>query len=321
MAARLHWLSFIFLCVFGVAGAQEWPEKPIRLVIPYAAGGAGDITFRAIAPAIEARLGQRFVIDNKAGASGNIGAGEVARAAADGYTLLLGATNNFVTNPFLYRNMGFDPLAVFAPITVVSNAPSVVVVHPSLPASTLERLAAHARANPGKLNYGSPGTGTPAHLAAELFAHLAGITMVHVPFKGSPPAVLALVANDVQVYFTPLTPIAGQLAGGKIKALAVASETRLSALPGVPTTREAGFPELQTGNWWGFVAPAGTDARILDRLQSEVREALADPSVRKRYAELGMMAVGNTRGEFGAMLKSESARWKKVIGSAGIKAD
>ena len=309
------------LVVCSGVGAEDWPSKPIRLVIPYAAGNAGDISFRAIAPAMEQRLGQRFIIDNKAGAGGNIGAADVARASPDGYTLLLGASNNFVINPLLYRNMGFDPLTAFAPITVVSNAPTVVVVHPSVPAKHLKELAAYAKANPGTLNYGSPGTGTPAHLAGELFSHLAGVKMVHVPFKGSPPATLALLANDVQVYFTVLTPVAEHLRAGKLKALATAAPTRLPAQPDVPTTGESGFGELTTGNWWGFVAPAGTDARILDRLQSEVRTALADPVVQKRYAELGMVTVGNSRAEFAAMLNAELARWKKVVETAGIRAE
>ncbi len=316
-----HWPAIALAALCGLAHAQEWPTKPIRLVIPYAAGGAGDITFRAVAPAIEERLGQRFVIDNKAGASGIIGAGEVARSAPDGYTLLLGATNNFVTNQFLYKTMDFDPLKAFVPVTVMSNAPSVIIVNASVPAGSLKELAAYAKANPGKLNYGSPGNGTPAHLAAELFSHLAGVKMVHVPFKGSPPAVLALMANEVQVYFTPLTPIAGQLQSGKVRALAVAAPARLAALPEVPTTQEAGFTELQTGNWWGLVAPAGTDRRILDRLEKEVRSALAAPAVHKRYAELGMVVVGNSHDEAAAMMKSEAARWKGIIDTAGIRAE
>lgn len=315
------WSAIALVALCGVAHAQEWPTKPIRLVIPYAAGGAGDITFRTVAPAIEERLGQRFVIDNKAGASGNIGAGEVARSTPDGYTLLLGATNNFVTNQFLYKTMDFDPLKAFVPVTVMSNAPSVIIVNASVPAGSLKELAAYAKANPGKLNYGSPGNGTPAHLAAELFSHLAGVKMVHVPFKGSPPAVLALMANEVQVYFTPLTPIAGQLQSGKVRAIALAAPARLAALPDVPTTQEAGFPDLQTGNWWGLVAPAGTDKRILERLEKEVRTALAAPAVHKRYAELGMVVVGNSRDEAAAMMKNEAARWKKIIDTAGIRAD
>jgi len=214
--------------------------------------------------------------------------------------------------------MGFDPLVAFRPITVMSNAPTVVVVHPSVPVTSLRELAAYAKANPGKLNYGSPGTGTPAHLAAEFFSHLASVKMVHVPFKGAAPAVPALVANEVQVYFTPLTPIAGQLQGGKVRPLALAAPARLSALPDVPTTQEAGFAELQTGNWWGLVAPAGTDERIVERLSKEVRSALADPAVQRRYAELGMVVVGDSPDETAAMMKREAVRWKKLIDTAGI---
>ncbi|MCC6472733.1 MAG: tripartite tricarboxylate transporter substrate binding protein [Burkholderiales bacterium] len=306
------------LLLASAAATGEWPEKPIRLVVPYAAGGGGDTTFRPLMPVLETRFGLRFVIDNKAGASGNIGAADVARAAPDGYTLLLGASNNFVINPFLYRDMGFDPLKAFAPITVVSNSPSVVAVNTAVPANSLRALAEYARANPGRLNYGSPGTGTPAHLAAEFFSHLAGVKMVHVPFKGSPPAVLALLQNEVQVYFTPPAPIANALRGGKVKPLAVAMLERLSTMPEVPTTKEAGFEELQTGNWWGFVAPAGTASAILDRLQSAVQVALTDATVRKRYAEQGTIAIGNSRAEFAAMLKSESVRWKRIIDIAGV---
>lgn len=317
-AARL--LALLLLAATQ-ATAQTWPAKPIRVVIPYAAGGAGDITFRSVAPAMEARLGQRFVVDNKAGASGNIGAADVARAAPDGHTLLLGATNNFVTNQFLYRNIGFDPVDAFAPITMISNAPTVVTVHPGLPAKTLADLVALARAQPGKLNFGSPGTGTAAHLAAEWFSQLAGVQMVHVPFKGSPPAVQALMANEIQVYFTPLSVISGQVAAGKAVAIAVAAPARLEALPAVPTTAESKMPALITGNWWGLVAPKGTDAKITERLAAEVKQALADPALRKRYAELGLIPGGMPPQEFAASLRSEAVRWKKIIEDAKVTAE
>jgi tripartite-type tricarboxylate transporter receptor subunit TctC len=294
-----------------------WPARPIRLIIPYAAGGAGDATFRQVAPIVEKRLGQPFVIENKPGAGGNIGAAEVSRAAPDGYTLLLGATNNFVTNQFLYK-MGFDPLKTFAPITVMSNAPTVVTVHPSLPVKTLKELAEYAKANPGKLNYSSPGIGTPAHLAAEYFSSLADVKMVHVPYRGGAPAAMALAANDVQVFFTPFTLIAGLVQKDAVRMLAVAAPNRMPFILEIPTTGEAGFPDLLTGNWWGFVAPVGTDKKILDKLNTEFAAALKDREVQQRYGQLGMIAVGNTPAEFGDMLKSEAARWKKVIDAAGI---
>jgi len=320
--ARGCFLFTISLSVIGgwplpQARAETWPTRPIRLIIPYAAGGAGDATFRQVAPIVEKRIGQPFVIENKPGAGGNIGAAEVSRAAPDGYTLLLGATNNFVTNQFLYK-MSFDPLKAFTPITVMSNAPTVVTVHPSLPVKSLKELADYAKAHPGKLNYSSPGIGTPAHLAAEYFSSLADIKMVHVPFRGGHPAAMALASNDVQVFFTPFTLIAGLVQKDAVRMLAVAAPTRMPFIPDIPTTAEAGFPDLLTGNWWGFVAPAGTDQKIVDRLNEEFRIALKDTQVQQRYGQLGMIAVGNTEAEFGDMLKSESARWKKVIDAAGI---
>ena len=299
------------------AHAQSWPDKPIRLIIPYAPGGAGDSTFRQIAPIVEKRLGRPFVIENKPGAGGNIGAAEVANAAPDGHTFLLGATNNFVTNQFLY-NLKFNPLTAFTPVTVMSNAPTIVTVHPSLPVKSLQELADYARTNPGKLNYSSPGIGTPAHLAAEYFSSLAKVKMVHVPYRGGSPAAMALASNDVQVFFTPYTLIAGLVHKDAVRMLAVAAPNRMPFTPDIPTTKEAGFPDLLTGNWWGFVAPAGTDPRILERLNEEFRKALGEPSVQQHYSELGMIPVANSREQFSEMLRDEAARWKKVIDAAAI---
>lgn len=307
-------------CAFAsfAACAQEWPSKPIRLVIPYAAGGAGDITFRALMPAIEAKLGQRFVIDNKLGASGNVGAADVMRAAPDGHTLLLGATNNFATNQYLMKGMDFDPITAFAPVMLVSNTPTVIIVNNALPVKTLRELVSYAKANPGKLNYASPGNGTVAHLAGELFSEIAGIQMVHVPFKGAPPANNALLANEVQVFLTPLPSILGALKGGRVRAIATGAKARLEALPDVSTTTEQGMSELITGNWWGLVAPKATPARIVDRLAAEVRATLADPEVRKRYSEIGMEPGSGGPKELEALMKSEAARWKKVIDRAKV---
>ena len=301
--------------------AQEWPAKPIRLVIPYSAGNTGDISFRAIAPTLEQRLGQRFVIDNKAGASGNIGAQEVVRAAPDGYTLLLGASNNFVVNQFVYKAMDFDPLTALVPITLISDAPSLVIVNARAPWDTLAQLQADARSHPGKFNFGSPGAGTPPHLAAELFAQLAGVQLVHVPFKGSPAAVLALLSDEVQLYFTTLSSVEGNLHSGKLRALAVASRTRLAALPDRPDAAEAGFPGLLTGNWWGLAAPRGIDPRIVERLAAEVHAVMAEPAVQKRYAALGMNVGGQSPAEFSAQMREEALRWKRVLDTAGIKAE
>lgn len=322
MKRLLQTLAFAIAAACSAAAiAQNYPAKPIRMVIPYAAGGSGDFSFRAVSQAIEARLGQRFVVDNRAGASGNIGAADVARAAPDGYTLLYGATNNFVANQFLYKNMGFDPLQVFTPVTMVSNAPTVFIVNASLPFKTLQELVAYAKANPGKLNYGSPGMATPPHLAGELLSRQAGISMVHVPFKGAGPVVQALLANDIQMYFTAITPAAGHIKSGKLRALAVASPARLEAIPEVPTTAEAGYPELLTGNWWAVAAPRDTDPQIVERLASEIRRALAEPSVKQRFVELGMVAGGQSPAEFRQFLQAEAVRWKKIIEATGVVAE
>lgn len=301
--------------------AQGYPNKPVKLIIPFAAGNTGDISFRTIAPALEARFGQRFIVENKPGAGGNIGAAEVARSAPDGYTLMLGATNNFVVNQYVYKSISFDPLTAFVPITIVSDAPSIVVVHPSIPVTTLRELQQYAKANPGKLNYGSPNSGTPPHLAGELFTKLADISITHIPYKGSPAAVVALLANEVQVYFSVLSAIESNLKAGKLKALAVASARRLPSLPNLPTSAESGFPDLLTGTWWGLVAPRGIDAKIIDKLASDVRATLADPALANRFAELGMIPGGQSPAEFNTQIQTEAARWKKVIETIGMRAE
>ncbi len=323
MIRRLATLSLATSLLFGGAAfaQQDWPNKPIRLIVPYAPGGAGDLSFRPILPALEEKLGQRFVIENKPGASGNIGAAEVMRAAPDGYTLLLAGGNNFVSNQYLYRKMSFDPLAVFDLIVLLSNSPTVVVANPGLPVNSLRELAAYAKANPGKLNFPSPGVGTPPQLSGEFFSALAGVKMVHIPFNGSPPAVLALQQNEVQVAFYTLGPIAPLIRGAKVKALAVAATTRLASLPDVPTTAEAGFPELLTGSWQALAAPKGTDPRILDRINADVRAVLSDAGIRKRYSDMGMLPGEMNRTEFAAFARAEAARWKKVVETANISAD
>lgn len=314
-----HILVLLSIAAHGAVWAQDsYPSRPIRIVNPYGAGGLGDVTFRLIAPLLEKQLGQPLVIENKPGASGNLGAADVVRAAPDGYTLLLGAVNNFATNQYLYRDMTFDPLTAFDPIALVSNSPTIIVVNPAMPVRNMHELAAYAKKHPGQVNFGSPGVGTPPHLAGELFATLAKVSMTHVPFNGSPPVVLALLRNDVNVAFYTAGPIAGPLKAGTITPIAVAASERLDILPQIPTTTEAGFGALQTGSWIGLAAPKGTDPAILDKLNAAVRKALSDPEVRKRYADIGMLPGNTTRAQFSAMIDSEATRWKKVIADAGI---
>ena len=317
----VRFLFFTLICISSPTPGQDaaWPGKPIRVVYPYSAGGVGDTTFRIVAPAVEARLGQRFVLEAKPGAAGNLGAAEVARAAPDGYTLLLAPTSIFAINPYLFRNPGYDGVAAFEPVTLLADGPLVVLVNPQLPVKTLRELADYARDRPGKMYFASPGSGSPAHLAGELFSQLAGGGITHVAYKGTPPMAQAMLANDVQLCFPTLPGMIALVKAGRLRILAVAARERLAELPDVPTSVEAGFPELVFGNWWGLAAPKGTDARIVARLAEEMRAALADPEARRRLVELGSIAVGTTPGEFAAFIRTEAARYRQVVERGGIK--
>jgi tripartite-type tricarboxylate transporter receptor subunit TctC len=298
---------------------QAWPSKPIHVVVPNTAGSVGEVILRALAPQVEARLGQRLLVDNKPGAAGNIGTAEVVRAAPDGYTLLLAPTANYSVNQHLFKDLGFDPLAALEPIAMLAEAPLLAVVNAGVPARSLKELAAHIRANPGKLNYGAPGTGSPSHLTGALFSQMTGNAMVYVPYKGIAPMVQALLADDIQVTFPTITTVLGALKSGRIRVLAVMGRERLPELGDVPTTVEAGFPELVFGNWWVLSAPHGTDARIVERLAAEVDAALADPSVRKRIRDAGHVPSGLARAETAAFLRAESARYKAIVETGRIK--
>ena len=301
------------------AGAQEWPSKSIRVVSPYAAGGVGDTIFRLIAPTLEAKLGQRFFIDNKTGAAGNIGTGEVVRARPDGYTLLFAPTANYAVNQYLFKNLGFDPGTQLEPIATVAEAPLIAVASAANHAATLKEFASATRSNPGKFNYGSPGAGSPTHLAGASFSQLTGNTLVHIAYRGTPPMVMALLADDVQLAFPTLTPVLGHLSSGKLKALAVMARQRSPELPNVPSAVEAGFPDLIFSNWWVLAAPKGTDPKLIARLGSEIRSALADPALRARLAEIGHLPVGLGPAESAAFVRAESVRYKTLIEHTGIK--
>jgi len=300
----------------------QYPDKPVRLVMPYAAGGAGDVILRAAQPGIEKRLGQPVVIDYRTGAGGIIGTREVVNAAPDGYTLLFAPTNNFVINQFLYPKMGFDPLEALAPITLLADTPYLIYINAATPGSTLAEFAAHAKANAGKLNYGSPGAATVPHLSAHMLSEWMGARMTHVPYKGANPGVQALLANDIQMFVISFGTAGPHVVSGKLKALAVAAEARLPVLPNVPTTREAGLPDgVILGNWWGIAGPRGLDAGVVRRFGEAVRDALADPDVRKRHGDLGAIPVGNTAAEFAARMRAEAAGWKRIVDQTGAKVD
>jgi tripartite-type tricarboxylate transporter receptor subunit TctC len=303
----------------GPASAQDYPVRPVRVVVPFAPGNTGETSFRLIAPQLESRMGQRFLLENRPGASGNTGAMEAAKSSGDGHTLLLSSTSVFVSNQFLYKAMSTPPLSVFAPITILSEAPHVVTVSAELPVSNLRQFQAYAKANPGKLNYSSSGVGTAPHLSGAMFADIAGIDMVHVPYKAAAQAVLGLLTREVHVTFYSLSAVDGQLKGGKVKALAVAAPKRLAALPDAPTLAESGFPEPLLGAWWGMAAPRSTDARIIERLSNEIRSALSDKEVMARFAALGMLPGGQTPAEFTSRMQLESAQLAKTLQKLNIK--
>src|SRR5262245_47187837 len=299
--------------------SQEWPSRPIRVVIPFAAGSVSEAIFRTMSPGVEADLGQRFLVESKPGADGAIGTGEGVRAAPDGYTLLLGPTAGYAVTPQLFPNPGFDPLAALDPLSLLADAPLLAVVGAGVPASSLQDLARYVRASPGKYNYGSPGTGSPAHLTGAAFSQYTGNAVVYVPYKGTPPMVQALLAGDIQMAFPTWTGIIGPVKAGKLKVLAVMARERMAELPEVPTTVEAGFPQMVGGNWWVLSAPRGTSPRIIARLAAEFRKALSDAAVRKRIGELGHVPIGLGPAETAAFLKSESARYKSIVELGGIK--
>ena len=299
---------------------QPWPAKPIRVVVPYAPGGVSEAIFRAMSQGIEARLGQRFYIENKPGADGNIGTGDVVRAAPDGYSLLLAPTANFAVTPHMYKDLNFDPLTGLDPVGLLVEAPLIITVSGNVPARTMKEFMELIRANPGKYNYGSPGSGSPAHLTVAQISQQAGNAMVYVPFKGTAPLVLAQLSGDVHITTYSLTAVHGQLKAGKLRALAITSKQRMAEIPDVPTTAEAGFPQYSGTNWWVVAGPRGTPRNVIDRLWTEFRTALAEPDVRKRIAETGHVPIPQGPAETAAFLKAESARYKKIVEDGNITA-
>ncbi len=300
--------------------AQAYPSKPIRLINPFAPGGTGEIVFRMLAPSIEEQLGQKVVLESRAGAAGNIGADVVANSPPDGYTLVIGTTNMFAINQFVFANMRFDPLKAFAPITILADVPSVFYVHPSVPANTLRELVSWIRSNPGKVNFASPGKGTTPHLNVELLAQMDKLELVHVPYKGLQPAMAAVIANEVQLYLAGFGAGRGHLQSGRLKAVAVGSRERLPALPGVATAIENGYKDFVASNWFALAAPAGTAPEIVERWAAVARRALEQPEIKKRFGELGLVPGGNSPAEAASQMAREAKLWQQVIKTAGIEA-
>jgi tripartite-type tricarboxylate transporter receptor subunit TctC len=292
--------------------SAAYPDRPIRVVSPYAAGGVGGTIMHLFAVSMEPRLGQKLILEAKPGAAGNIGTEEVARAAPDGGTILIAATNNFVINQFVMK-MTFDPLATLAPIAKAAEVPLVLFSNPAVPAGTLGEFIAYAKANPGKVNYGVPSLGTVNHLMMESLKQTSGADITCIPYRGSPPAVLALLKNEIQVFPIGLAAVGTSFREGKLTALAVATEKRLPMLPDVPTIAESGFPGFVASNWFGLAAPAGTADNILDTLAEAVFEAQKSALVKERFASLGMLVPELTSRQFAASLKPEAEFWRRTV--------
>jgi tripartite-type tricarboxylate transporter receptor subunit TctC len=299
--------------------AQTYPARSVRVIVPFAPGGATDIIARPILQELSKRLGQQFYVDNIPGASGNIGTGQAAKAAPDGYTILF-AFSSHVTNPSMFDKLPFDPVQDFTPITLAVTSPAVLSVHPALPAKTIEDLVALIRANPGKYSFASGGVGTQPHLAGEQFRLSLGLDLVHVPYNGGGPAIASAIAGHTPISFSTLSPAVPHIKDGKLRALAVTGRTRSQTVPDVPTMTEAGCPGIEGDTWVGVLAPAGTDGHIVTLLHREVVKILSVPAMKERLVELGYEPVGNTPDEYAAQIRSEIAKWARVIHSAGIRA-
>jgi tripartite-type tricarboxylate transporter receptor subunit TctC len=326
---RILRICFVVAALFaaGTVHAQTpppnrvaYPNRPVRIIVPFAAGGPSDIFARLIGQKLSDRLGKQFYVENQGGAGGNIGMGNAARAAPDGYTLAV-VSSSFMVNPGLYEKIPYDPEKDFVPITIAAYAPNLLAVHPSLPVNTVKELVAFVRANPGKYNFGHSGIGTTPHLSGEIFKHRLGLDLVSVPFNGSGPALQSALGGHTPIAFVVLSPTVPLVKDGTLRALAVLSTTRSGALPDVPTIVEAGYPGIEADTQQCVLAPAGTPREIVDLIYREIVTALAASDMKERLATLGFVPVANTPAEFAGMVKTEVARWKQVIKEANIKAD
>jgi tripartite-type tricarboxylate transporter receptor subunit TctC len=309
----------VTLALPAIARAQSWsPDRPIRVIVPFGAGGPTDVVARLLAEPVGAALGQPLVIENRAGAGGNLGTRAAAQAAPDGHTLVLNASGPLVINQFLYRDMGYDPATAFAPITVLTTGPLLVIANPAQPYRSMADLIAAARARPGELNYATAGNGTVPHLATELFLRAAGVRMTNVTYRQTPDATQSVMRGDTVVFFDSPQSIQ-HVRAGTLRALAVTTPRRFAAFPEIPTVAESGGPEIAAEAWYGLLAPAGTPPAAVQRLHAAFTAALRRPEVTQRIATLGFEAVGNTPDEFAAFMRTEAAKWRGVIEAAQIR--
>jgi tripartite-type tricarboxylate transporter receptor subunit TctC len=314
-------LSLAALVLAAPAVAQDYPTRPITLVVPYTAGGGNDAMARVVADKMGTALGQQIVIENRGGAGGSIATRQVARAAPDGYTLGLGGTGTLAIDPTLYQNVGYDPRKDFAPVGLIATSALVVLVNPAIPAKTIAELIALAKTEAGKLTYASAGVGSGIHLGAELFAHMAGVKLSHIPYKGSAPALTDLVGGHVAIYFSSLAPAIGLVKAGQVRALAVTGPERSKVFPDLPTVAEAGLPGYAAVLHYGIVAPAGTPQPIVDKLAAALQSAIAMPDVQERIAADGAEVMGMTPAQYAADIDKEEAKWSEIVRRSGAKGE
>lgn len=303
------------------ADAGAYPTRPIRFIVPLAPGGSVDIAARSLAVELSSSLGHQVVVDNRSGGGGNIGAELAARSAPDGYTMVMGSSSNFAVNPSLYRNLPFDPIRDFEPVSLVSLAPNTLVVHPALPAQNVKELVALAKAKPGTLNFASSGTGGSPHLAGELFKMVTQTDITHIPYKGTGQALGDLVAGQVQMSFGTVLALLPHIKAGKLRSLAVTVRKRVAALPDVPTMAESGYPAVETTAWNGVLVPAKTPRFVIQRLNTDIVRILSTPDVRQRFEAQGAEATPTTAAEFGRFIRHEIDKWRTVVKAAGLKAN
>jgi tripartite-type tricarboxylate transporter receptor subunit TctC len=318
--------TFLLIAAFSATAAAQtpapaFPTKAIRFVVPFPAGGPLDISARAIGQKLTEAWGQPVIIDNRPGAGGNIGAELVAKGIPDGYTILMGAVSTHAINPWLYAKMPYDPIRDFVPVSLVTQVPNVLIVHPSVPAKTVKELVALAKARPGQLNYASGSTGSAGHLAGELFNVMAGVQTVHIPYKGAPAAVIDLMAGQMSFMFDNLASALPNIKAGRVRALAVTTLTRSPLLPALPTMSEAGLKGFDVSTWFGIFAPGDTPKAIVDRLNAGIVAALKAPDLRERLAAMGAEPKPDTPEQFAAFVKAELAKYEKVVKASGARVD
>jgi tripartite-type tricarboxylate transporter receptor subunit TctC len=324
MTVMLHYFVILLAalcCIVPASAAENFPNRRIKIVIPFAPGGTAEPLARMLADSIQKRTGAVVIVESRPGAGGNIGAAEVANSDKDGYTLLLGANNNFVVNQYLFKNNVVDPETKFDLISILADQFQVVYVNADFPANTMNELLNYIKVRPGQINFASPGVGSAPHLSGELLSDLYGLTMVHVPYKGGAPAITALLSGEVQLYLASLSVGSAQIKTGKLKALAVTSPKRMKSLPDVPTTRESGAPGYTVSNWWALATAKGTPAARIDWIRREFARALQDPATQSRLEDLGFTVNDGTTGEFEDRVRRESALYRELIQKRKLAVD